>query len=207
RRRPRGDGCARRRRRAAARGAAELRLRGRGGARGAAPRRGAAGRRRPPRRPAAARLPHADRRGDRRGRRSGRGRARMSDAAPAQPLWDMLGGALTTKALAIAADLGVADRLAGGPRPVADLAAESGADPDVLQRILRALAGDGVFSEVEPGVFANTEASELLRRDAHAWHEFAHMFGGVFLTAAGTLDPRTGQATFPRAVGTDYWSW
>jgi hypothetical protein len=131
----------------------------------------------------------------------------MSEAAPAERLWDMLRGALTTKALGIAADLGVADALAAGPRPVTELAAAAGADPDVLHRILRALASDGVFVEVEPGVFANTEASELLRRGGSAWNEFAHLFGGVFLTAAGTLDPRTGEATFPRFFDTDFWSW
>jgi hypothetical protein len=131
----------------------------------------------------------------------------VSDVSPAQRLWDFLRGALATKALAIAADLGVADAVAEGPRPVGDLAAENGAEPDVLHRILRALASDGVFAEVEPGVFANTEASELLRRGGEGWKEFAHMFGGVFHTAAGTLDPRTGEATFPREFGTDYWSW
>lgn len=130
----------------------------------------------------------------------------MSTPAPAERLWDMLRGALTTKALGIAADLGVADTLADGPRPVTDLAREAGADPDVLHRILRALASDGVFAEVEPGVFANTEASELLRR-GDGWHEFAHLFGGVFFKGADTLDPRTGEATFPRRYETDFWSW
>ena len=131
----------------------------------------------------------------------------MSDVAPGQRVWDMLRGALVTKALGTAADLGVADALADGPRPVADVAVEVDADPDVLQRILRALASDGVFAEAEPGVFANTEASELLRREGGGWHEFAHLFGGVFLTAVETLDPRTGEATFPRAFDTDFWSW
>ena len=70
----RGDGRARRRRRAAARRAAELRLRGRGGARRRAAGRRAAGRRRRPRRPHAARLPHAH---GRRGRRGRAGGARM----------------------------------------------------------------------------------------------------------------------------------
>jgi O-methyltransferase domain/Dimerisation domain len=131
----------------------------------------------------------------------------MSDVAPADRLWDMLRGALVTKALGTAADLGVADALSDRPRPVAELAVEMGVDPDVLHRILRALASDGVFAEVEPGVFANTEASELVRRDGGGWHEFAHLFGGVFLTATGTLDPQTGEATFPREFGTDFWSW
>jgi hypothetical protein len=131
----------------------------------------------------------------------------MSDVAPEELLWNMLRGALVTKALGVVADLGVADALAEGPRPVAELAREVGADPDVLHRLLRALASDGVFAEDAHGVFANTEASELLRRDGNGWHEFAHLFGGVFLETAGTLDPRSGTATFPRAFGTDFWSW
>ena len=68
-----------------------------------------------------------------------------------------------TRLLAIAADLGVADALADGPRPVDELAREVGADPDALHRILRALASDGVFAEEAPRVYRNTEASEGLR--------------------------------------------
>ena len=35
-------------------------------------------------------------------------------------------------------------------------------DPDTLQRLLRALASDGVFHETEPGVFEHTEHSRHL---------------------------------------------
>ena len=90
----------------------------------------------------------------------------MSEPPPAARLWDLVRGALGTKALGIVADLGVADVLAGGPRPVDEVAREVGADADTLHRLLRALASDGVFAEVAPGVFGNTEASELLRRQA-----------------------------------------
>jgi O-methyltransferase domain/Dimerisation domain len=132
----------------------------------------------------------------------------MTELSPAELLWNLMRGALTTKALGAAADLGVADALENGPRPVAEIADEVGADADVLHRILRALASDGVFSEEEPGVFANTELSELLRRDAgDGWHAFAHLFGGVFFAAADTLDPHSDQATFPRAFGADFWPW
>ena len=89
----------------------------------------------------------------------------MSDLPPEARLWNLIRGALGTKALGIAADLGVADALADGPRSVAELAEENRADADTLHRILRALASDGVFAEDEPGVFRNTEASELLRSD------------------------------------------
>ena len=129
----------------------------------------------------------------------------MSEISPQTRLWDLMRGAMTTKALAIAADLRLADALADGPRPVTELAQRSGSDPDTLHRILRALASDGVFAEDEPGVFRNTEASELLRRDG--WTEFAHLFGSVFSDATSTLDPRVSEETFTRRFGTDFWSW
>jgi len=132
----------------------------------------------------------------------------VSELSPETRLWNMLRGVLTTKALGIAADLGIADRLAGGPRDVGALAKQSDADPQTLHRILRALASDGVFVEDEPGVFRNTESSELLRADATgSWPEFAHLFGGVFYGGAGTMDPTTRAETFTRAFDSDFWSW
>ncbi len=129
----------------------------------------------------------------------------MSEVAPETRLWDLMRGAMTTKALAIAADLRIADALAEGRRPVTELAEQNGSNPDTLHRVLRALASDGVFAEDEPGVFRNTEASELLRRDG--WTEFAHLFGSVFSDATSTLDPRLSEETFTRKFGTDFWSW
>jgi O-methyltransferase domain/Dimerisation domain len=129
----------------------------------------------------------------------------MSDVPPEAKLWDLLRGAMATKALGVAADLRIAEALAAGPRSVNDLARMSGADPDTLHRILRALASDGVFAEDEPGVFRNTEASELLGRDG--WTEFAHMFGSFFYDATSTLDPCTREETFTRKFPADFWSW
>jgi O-methyltransferase domain/Dimerisation domain len=129
----------------------------------------------------------------------------MSERAPEAVLWDFMHGALMTRALAIVADLGVADRLADGPRNAADLAREVGAHADTLHRLLRALASDGVFAEVEPGVFQNTDASEALLDPSQ--RAFAHLFGGVWHRAAGELEAQTGTPTFPRTHGTDFWSW
>jgi SAM-dependent methyltransferase len=130
----------------------------------------------------------------------------MSDRPPEAVLWDCLRGALTARAAGVAADLGVADALAEGPRPVRDVAQQVGASPDSLHRILRALASDGIFEEHEPGVFANTPASELLR-EANGWSDFAHLFGGVFHTAARDLEAVTGEAMFPRTFGSEFWDW
>jgi SAM-dependent methyltransferase len=132
----------------------------------------------------------------------------MSEGDPNARLWDLMRGAMTAKAFGVVVDLGVADALAAGPRPVAEIAEETGADAGTLQRIMRALASDGVFAEQEPGVFRNTEASDLFRRDQpNSWPEFAHLFGGVFYDALATLDPHTRERTFARRFDTDFWSW
>jgi precorrin-6B methylase 2 len=129
----------------------------------------------------------------------------MSDERPPDEiLWNLMRGALAARALGIVADLGIAGALTAGPRPVEEIARETGADADTLHRFLRALASDGVFAETEPGVFANTPASELLGRDG--WHDFAHLFGSVFHRAAGELDA-TGEPAFERLYGHDFWTW
>ena len=110
-------------------------------------------------------------------------------------LWNLMRGALTARALALAVDLGLPEELAEGPKRI---------DDDVAYRVLRALASDGVFEEVEPRVFRNTDASELLR--ASGWDDFAHLFGGVWLRAVADLDA-AGGASFPRVFGAEFWDW
>jgi O-methyltransferase domain len=129
----------------------------------------------------------------------------MSEPSPETQLWDLVRGALGTRTLAIVSELGIADRLAEGPRPVADLAREAGANPDTLYRLLRALASDGVFAEEAAGIFHNTPASEELRHGG-GWDDIATLFGGVWYQAVAGLD-QTGVPSFPRDFGTDFWSW
>jgi O-methyltransferase domain len=119
-------------------------------------------------------------------------------------VWDALRGGLVTRALGLTVDHGIPRALADGPRSVDELAAASGADPDVLHRVLRALASDGIFEEVEPRVFAHTEASELLTEDG--WDDFAHLFGSSWLQAVAALDA-SGEPSFPRVSGEEFWSW
>jgi hypothetical protein len=129
----------------------------------------------------------------------------VSERPPDEILWNLLRGSLTTRALALVSELGVADALAGAPRPTEELARELGADPETLYRLLRALAGDGVFAEEEPRVFRNTEASELLCAGG-GWNEFAHLFGGLVHRAVADLDA-SGRSPFEAVFGTDFWSW
>jgi len=126
--------------------------------------------------------------------------------APEAVVWDLLRGAITTRVLGLVVDLGIPAALAAGPKPVDALAVETGADAETLHRLLRALASEGVFTELEPGVFGHTEASELLLGGT-GWAEFAHLFGGVWHRAAGGIQADGREPAFERIHGTDYWSW
>ena len=77
----------------------------------------------------------------------------------------LMDGFLTTQLLYVAAKLGIADVLAGGPRTGAEVAAAVGADPDLLTRVLRGLALEEVLAEVGGGRFALTELGKRLRSD------------------------------------------
>jgi hypothetical protein len=74
-------------------------------------------------------------------------------------------GYIASSSIHIAATLGIADLLKDGPRSTAELAAATGTIEDRLYRILRALAGVGVFTETAPRTFALTPAAEALRSD------------------------------------------
>src|SRR5215211_6654779 len=85
---------------------------------------------------------------------------------PSLVLRRLVTGYQVTQAIHVAAKLGLADLLADGPRTSDALAAATGAHPDALYRLLRALAGVGVFREEEGRRFALTELGACLRSDA-----------------------------------------
>src|SRR5688500_1594498 len=71
-----------------------------------------------------------------------------------------------SRAIHVAAELGVADHVGDEAVAVAELARRTGAHPSHLERLLRLLAGHGIFTEREPGMFAGTSRSRVLREDA-----------------------------------------
>ncbi|MFF0317662.1 methyltransferase [Micromonospora sp. NPDC005252] len=109
----------------------------------------------------------------------------------------------------VIAQLGVADQLVDGPRPVTELAEATGAHAPSLLRALRALAGKGIFTEVEPEVFGLTKLAEPLRTDHPLSLRDAYplMAADVRAWAGLTRCLRTGEAAFPRVHGADYWSY
>jgi len=86
---------------------------------------------------------------------------------PTDPVWQTLqhfyGGALSDAMRAVA-ELGVADSLGEVPQTADALAAEVGANPDALHRVLRLMAGHGMFRE-QDGRFTHTDLSRVLRSD------------------------------------------
>ena len=72
-------------------------------------------------------------------------------------------GLVFSAALQPIARLKIADLLADGPHPVAQLAAETGSDEDALYRVMRLLSSVGIFSELPGKAFAITPASYFLR--------------------------------------------
>lgn len=84
---------------------------------------------------------------------------------PQAVLMPLMFGKAATQALSVVAKFRIADRLVPGPKTAAELAADAGLHPGNLYRILRALAGAGVFVHDDQDRFANTPVSELLRYD------------------------------------------
>jgi hypothetical protein len=99
---------------------------------------------------------------------------------PALVLYQMSIGHYVSRALHLAAKLGLADLLADGARDAGSLAAASGTHAPALRRVLRLLASSGVFEELEDGRFGLTPLGAMLRADVPGSMRAAVMlFAGV----------------------------
>lgn len=135
-------------------------------------------------------------------------------APPAAVLTEIAFGAMMTQALYVAAKIGIADLLKDAPRSAAELARLTDTHERSLYRVLRSLAGAGIFQETEQhGVFANTPLSDALQSDApnsmrngaifmgEAWHY--NVWGNMMHSV------RTGETAWKRTHGAevfDYFS-
>ena len=100
------------------------------------------------------------------------------ERAAATTVLRMIWGTHVSRALYAVAELGIADRLAGGPVSCAELARGTGSDEASLYRVLRLLAGLRVFTEAPPRSFALSILGDRMRSDAPAsMRSWALMFG------------------------------
>jgi hypothetical protein len=130
---------------------------------------------------------------------------------PVLALRRLIFGHRVTQIIAIAAQLGLADHLAAGPKSADELAALVQVDAPTLYRLLRALASVGVLAEVESGGFALTPLGDCLRTDApngmRSWallegEEFCQRLYGDLLWSV-----KTGGVTFDHAFGIGFYQY
>jgi hypothetical protein len=139
-------------------------------------------------------------------------------------IFDMLTRAqLTSRAIYIAAKLGLADYLKDGPKSVEDLAEETKTHPDSLYRLLRMLSSIGIFAEtkneddeqqqVDQNIrrFELTPMASLIQSEAkNSIRNFALMFGlESFKNAIDDLlySIQTGENSFKHANGLDMYEY
>jgi hypothetical protein len=127
--------------------------------------------------------------------------ASMSESAH---LLDLITGYWVAQAIHAAARLGIADLLGDGPRAVSELARATGSDEEALYRLLRGLAGRGLFREGPGNTFGLTPLAELLREDHPlSLRPLSVMFGDLQYHPWGDLlySIETGRCAYERRAG------
>lgn len=89
----------------------------------------------------------------------------MMEKSDSVSLGNMARGYFRGKLLCAAVRLGIADALGEGQKSLDELVQVTGANPDALYRVLRALASIGVVAEAASGRFALTSFGRPLRRE------------------------------------------
>ena len=120
-------------------------------------------------------------------------------------LRQLIMGFRSSQMVYVAAKLELADRLDQCPRTAADLAADVGADPRALYRLMRALASIGIFAEGEGQTFALTPAARLLQSNVvGSLRSSALIYGDdLFWRAYGRMlhSVQTGKPAFDHCHG------
>jgi hypothetical protein len=137
------------------------------------------------------------------------GRAHQRTVPPAGAMMDMILWAWRVQGISVAAELKVADALAGGPLTADELARRVGAEPDAIARLMRALISEGIFKRARDGRFALNALGETLRTDAPmSMAGMARMVGNPYYREhwSSLVDAvRTGEAVPPKLRGMTGW--
>jgi hypothetical protein len=134
-------------------------------------------------------------------------------STPHERILAITAGFWHSRALAVAAELELADLLAAGPLHVDVLASRTKTHAASLFRLLRALESLSIFSQVCPMVFANTPSSECLRKNVPnsewAWvRAQLSVGGGVYEGWSGLGGSiKTGDTAFDQVLGCDFWEY
>ena len=103
---------------------------------------------------------------------------RQADVPSQAAIMQMVHGKCVSRCVSLAAELAIADLIADGPKDVATIASATGTNPDALYRVLRMLAGMGIFVELANKQFRNSPLSEALGSLSDASiRNYARLFG------------------------------
>ena len=131
--------------------------------------------------------------------------------AASRRLAELINGYQISAAIGAFARLGIADALAEGPASPAELAAQLGADPRSLTRLLEAVLEVGLFEAGDDGRYALTPLGRLLRGDVEGslrrlaivstdewrWRAYGHLTHALL----------TGEPGFVPAHGCRFWEY
>jgi len=124
---------------------------------------------------------------------------------PEAALFQMILGGWVAQAIHVAAKLGIADLLKEEPQSCEYLAAQTNCHAPTLQRLLRALASVGIFTEVAEGVYGQSPLSRLLESDRpDSLRNSAIMFGEEWHRHAWShllYSVQTGEPAFTHLYG------
>lgn len=127
---------------------------------------------------------------------------------PEQQMMQFILGKWISKPIYVAAKLGIADMLAQGNRNIEELAEMTTTMTDPLYRMMRALAGVGIFIEIKNRVFENTPLSECLKKGRlksaalmfeSDWH--SNIWDNLLYSI------QTGKPSFEKVFGTPAFEW
>lgn len=126
-------------------------------------------------------------------------------------LLEMRSRFIVDRAVTAAAQLGIADWVDKGVCTTEALAREVHADEAALYRLMRMLAGNGVFEETGPRTFGQTEFSKHLRTDDPETIRPTLLYWGhdVFYRSLGEMrySVETGKAAREMIFGMDEWEY
>jgi len=125
-------------------------------------------------------------------------------------LIEMLMAGRIQQSIYAAAVLGVADVLADGPMEFEEIARRTGAHAGALRRLLRALAGYGIFAEDDRARFVLTPMASLLRMGAPmSLRPVAIWCGKVAHQVFGDIEHtiRTGKPAFDHTFGMEFFDY
>jgi hypothetical protein len=133
------------------------------------------------------------------------------NATPLPPhaqMMQLILGKWISKPIYVAAELGIADMVADGPKSIDELAHMSKVHAPSLYRVMRALAGVSIFTETSEKRFSLTPMAECLKTGA--MRSIALMFNSDWHDKAWEnvlYSVRTGKAAFDKAHGMPIFEW